>query len=123
MFCVVGMSFAAVNNAYPFQSPQKQQQFQRLRNTLRCMVCQNETIASSTASFATDISKLLYKMVKAGKTNREIKDYMVARYGNFILFKPPFIRETYLLWFAPALLLLLGVIICYCIVRKYRATK
>jgi len=126
MLCMVGISFAAVSNSnfsYPFQSLQKQQQFQRLRNSLRCMVCQNETIAASTATFATDISRQVYQMVRAGKSDREIKRYMADRYGNFILFKPPFIRETYLLWLAPALLLLLGAIIAYCIVRKYREPK
>ena len=120
VLCFFVTSFAAVENQYPFQSTQKMQQFQRLTNELRCMVCQNESIASSTADFAADMRGKVYQMVKAGKSDHEIEHYMVSRYGNFILFKPPLVQETYLLWFAPALLFLLGAVICCCIIRKYR---
>jgi len=120
VFCFVGSASATVKNQYAFTTPQKNEQYARLTNELRCMVCQNESIASSTATFAIDLRQQVYQMVKAGKDDNAIKSYMTARYGNFILFKPPLIQETYLLWFAPLLLLIIGGVIAFCVIKKYR---
>jgi len=105
---------------FPFTSVQKAQQYARLTNDLRCMVCQNENIAASTATFAADLRQKVYSMVKAGKSDGYIKRYMSDRYGNFILFKPPMIKETYFLWFAPILFLAIGIFVLLIIAKKYK---
>ncbi len=108
--------FAA--DLYPFQSPQKQEQFDNLISQLRCLVCQNENLSASNAKIAIDLKNKIYTMVQENKSSSEIKAYLVKRYGNFILFKPPFISETYLLWLAPFLMLLIGGIIILLITKQ-----
>jgi cytochrome c-type biogenesis protein CcmH len=73
---------------------------------LRCLVCQNENIDDSNADLAHDLRLLVRKRIIAGDSDEQVKQYIVARYGNYVLLKPPFDAETYLLWFGPALLLL-----------------
>jgi cytochrome c-type biogenesis protein CcmH len=92
-------------------SPQLEERARTIDKDLRCLVCQNENIDDSDADLAHDLRVLVRKRVMAGDTNEQVKQYVVARYGNYVLLKPPFDSETYLLWFAPALLLLgaLGV--------------
>ena len=85
---------------------------------LRCLVCQNQTIAESNAELAVDLRRQVNEQIKAGKTDREIVDYMVERYGAFVLYKPPFNVTTLLLWLGPALLVVVGVIVY---VRTVRA--
>lgn len=76
---------------------------------LRCLVCQNQTIAESNAELAVDLRRQIDEQIAAGKSDGEIIDYMVQRYGDFVLYKPPFKATTALLWFGPAVLLVLGV--------------
>ncbi|MDE1939361.1 MAG: cytochrome c-type biogenesis protein CcmH [Alphaproteobacteria bacterium] len=75
---------------------------------LRCLVCQNESIDDSDADLAHDLRLLVRKRIVAGDTDQQVKQYIVARYGNYVLLKPPFDAETYLLWFGPLVLLLSG---------------
>jgi cytochrome c-type biogenesis protein CcmH len=77
---------------------------------LRCLVCQNQTIADSNAELAVDLRRQVNEQIKAGRTDREIIDYMVERYGAFVLYKPPFNVTTLLLWLGPSLLVVFGVI-------------
>lgn len=77
---------------------------------LRCLVCQNQTIAESNAELAVDLRRQVNEQIKAGKTDREIVDYMVDRYGAFVLYKPPFNVTTLLLWLGPSVLAILGVV-------------
>jgi cytochrome c-type biogenesis protein CcmH len=77
---------------------------------LRCLVCQNQTIAESNAELAVDLRRQVSEQIKAGKTDREIVDYMVERYGAFVLYKPPFNVTTLLLWLGPSLLVVFGVV-------------
>ncbi len=77
---------------------------------LRCLVCQNQTIADSNAELAVDLRRQVNEQIKAGRTDREIIDYMVERYGAFVLYKPPFNMTTLLLWLGPSLLVVFGVI-------------
>jgi len=107
-----------VNDFYPFQAENKRRQFRALTQQLRCLVCQNESIAESGASLASDLRQQVYTMLLAGKTNQQIKEYMVARYGEFILFKPLLVERTYFLWFAPFLMLLIGCLILWKVIRK-----
>jgi cytochrome c-type biogenesis protein CcmH len=80
----------------------------RLSGELRCLVCQNETIAASHAELAIDLKNQVREMMRAGKTDAEILQYMTDRYGDFVLFRPPLKSTTMLLWYGPALLLVVG---------------
>ncbi len=99
------------NSIYPLDSAKKEAQFNHLLKELRCLVCQNQDLADSNAELAKDLRNQVYQLVTEGKSDTEITDYLTARYGDFILFKPPVKAITYLLWFGPALFLLLGGVI------------
>ncbi len=81
----------------------------RLEEGLRCLVCQNQTIAESNAELAQDLRRQVNEQIAQGKTDDEIVDYMVKRYGDFVLYRPPVKATTVVLWFGPALLLLIGL--------------
>ena len=102
-----GKSFATTD-FYPFVSPEKQQLFTQLTHELRCLVCQNENLAASQASLANELRMKIYTKVQAGETEQQIIDYMVQRYGEFVLYKPPLNRLTTVLWWGPFVLLLLA---------------
>jgi cytochrome c-type biogenesis protein CcmH len=92
----------------------------RLAEKLRCLVCQNQTIADSSATLAQDLRKQIAEQIAAGKTDDQILDYMVARYGDFVLYQPPLKATTMLLWVGPALLLLIGFFVLARILRGRR---
>jgi len=85
---------------------------------LRCLVCQNQTIADSDAGLAVDLRREIRNMLKAGQDEKEILDFMTARYGDFVRYRPPLNAGTVLLWFGPAILLLLGLSILFIHLRK-----
>ena len=87
---------------------------------LRCLVCQNQSIAESNAGLAADLRNQLREQIAAGKTDAQIVDYMTARYGDFVLYNPPFKAVTALLWLGPALLLVIGAFVASRIVRARR---
>ena len=89
-----------------------------LAHELRCLVCQNQTLADSNAPLAVDLRNQIREQLAAGKSEREVKDYMVARYGDFVLYRPPFSMTTLLLWTGPFLLLALGVFFLLKTVRR-----
>ena len=91
-----------------------------LAENLRCLVCQNESLASSHAELAEDLRQEVREMLKQGKSDKEIKDYLVARYGDFVLYKPPMKSYTVLLWFGPFAMLLVGAGMLVFQVRKRR---
>lgn len=85
---------------------------------LRCLVCQNQSIAESNAELAVDLRNQVIEQVKAGKTNKEIIDFMVERYGEFVLYKPPFKMTTAILWLGPLALFVIGVGAFYVNLRR-----
>ena len=85
---------------------------------LRCLVCQNETIAASHADLAVDLRNQVREMLRAGKSDREVFDYMTARYGDFVLYRPPLKTTTALLWFGPPLLLGAGLVTLFVLLRR-----
>jgi|APFre7841882630_1041343.scaffolds.fasta_scaffold22462_2 cytochrome c-type biogenesis protein CcmH len=93
----------------------------KLSEKLRCLVCQNQTIADSNAELAQDLRRQIHEQIAAGRSDSEIVDYMVARYGDFVLYQPPVKPTTVLLWAGPALLLLLGCLGLVRILRMRRA--
>lgn len=108
LFCA---SAVLANSFYTFDSAKKEAQFHHLLKELRCLVCQNQDLADSNADLAKDLRQQVYQLVQTGKSDQEISDYLTARYGDFILFKPPVKGATLLLWFGPLFFLLLGLII------------
>jgi cytochrome c-type biogenesis protein CcmH len=90
----------------------------RITSELRCLVCQNQTIADSNASLAVDLRRETRDMLRQGKSDSEIVDYMTARYGDFVLYRPPLRATTVLLWFGPALLLGIGGAVLVATLRR-----
>ena len=91
-----------------FDDPVHEARYKRLIAELRCLVCQNQNLADSNADLATDLRNETYAMVKAGKSDEEIVSFMVNRYGDFVLYRPPVKSTTFLLWFGPLILAILG---------------
>ena len=94
-----------------------------LSEKLRCLVCQNQTIADSNAELAQDLRRQIREQIAAGKSDQQIVDYMVARYGDFVLYQPPVKATTLLLWAGPALLVAVGFIVLARTVRLRRAAS
>ena len=102
-------------------SEELQQRYSALTHDLRCMQCQNQSIADSPVGLAEDLRRDVREQIIAGKTDAQIRDSMVARYGNIILFRPPFTPSTAWVWVLPFLLLLVGVFVAVRIVRQRTA--
>lgn len=120
LFCFVPM-FAAAVAPLDFRDAAEEKRFQSLARELRCLVCQNQNLADSDASLAGDLRLEVYEQMRAGKSDAEIKRYLVDRYSGFVLYDPPLNTGTVLLWFGPAALLLAGVAALVVIVRRRAA--
>ena len=101
-----------------FESQQQQDRFDELTKELRCLVCQNQNLADSDAPLAHDLRREVHAMLQTGQSNEEIKQFMVERYGDFVLYRPPVQQNTYLLWLAPAVLLLIGALVLRSSLKK-----
>ena len=95
-----------------------EQRYQTLVTELRCLVCQNQTIADSNADLAKDLRREVHDMLVAGKTDDDIKDFMLERYGDFVLYKPPVRSSTVPLWVGPFILLAIGLVVVVVIIRR-----
>lgn len=95
---------------FKFDSPDKEKVFHKLSEELRCLVCQNQNIAESNAGLAKDLRLEIHTMLSEGKTEEEIVDFMVQRYGDYVLYRPPFNPMTWLLWFGPLIIFIFGLI-------------
>ncbi|QOJ23724.1 MAG: cytochrome c-type biogenesis protein CcmH [Gammaproteobacteria bacterium] len=102
------------------EDPEVEKRMLTLTENLRCLVCQNETIADSRADFSNDIRREIREQIKANKTDPEIIQFLVDRYGDFVLYNPPMKATTILLWFGPAALLLFGLISLIMYLRRRR---
>jgi cytochrome c-type biogenesis protein CcmH len=105
---VVSLGFAQVDSIEGFTDPELDARYRDLIHSIRCMQCQNQSIAESPSIIAADLRHEVRAMMAEGQSNREIRDYLASRYGDFINFLPPWKPSTWLLWTAPALLLLGG---------------
>jgi cytochrome c-type biogenesis protein CcmH len=102
----------------PFRNHAEEVRFQHLSAELRCPMCQNETLADSNAPIAHDLRRQVFEMMQAGKSDDEIKAFLVDRYSQFVLYKPPVEPSTWLLWFGPLVLLAIGGIVVAVQVRR-----
>jgi cytochrome c-type biogenesis protein CcmH len=107
-----------IENVAPFDDPAMQDRYEHIVKELRCLVCQNESIADSDAPLAADLRREVREMMLAGKSDADIQKFMVDRYGEWILFRPRLLPQTWLLWFAPAILLVLGLAVAARVVSK-----
>lgn len=103
---------------YPFENEKKAAQFQHLLSDLRCLVCQNQDLVDSNAEFAKDLRREIYEKVTQGESDQTIIDYLTARFGDYILFKPPLKGLTWLLWIAPLCFLAMGLGIFWKMIRN-----
>jgi len=116
-----GIARVAAVDTVELANPALQARYLALTHELRCMQCQNESIADSPVGLAGDMRRQVREMVLAGKSDDDVRDFMVARYGEFILFRPRFSLRTAWLWLAPAALLLIGAVAAVRIVRQRSA--
>ena len=103
------VAFSSID-ALNFSSPQQESDYHQLTQSLRCPQCQNNNIADSNATIAVDMRGKVFELLQEGKSKNDVVDYMVARYGNFVTYDPPMTASTLVLWIAPLLLVLLGVV-------------
>ncbi|HSX60019.1 MAG TPA: cytochrome c-type biogenesis protein [Tahibacter sp.] len=105
-----------------FKDTAEEKRFQALTRELRCLVCQNQNLADSDAGLAGDLRREVFDQMRSGKTDAQIKDYLVERYSQFVLYDPPLSASTWLLWFGPLLALLAGAGVLVVIVRRRQAS-
>lgn len=116
-FALGSIAFA-VDNTPPLADPAMQQRYIALIHELRCMQCQNEALADSNVNLAADLRREVHDLIQQGKSDDEIRDYLVARYSEFILFRPRMNLRNAWLWAAPGVLLLAGLAIAFFVIRK-----
>jgi cytochrome c-type biogenesis protein CcmH len=120
LLCVVA-PLAFAGEAQPTgDDPVVEQRLHKLSQELRCLVCQNETLADSRADLAEDLRREIRGQIKAGKSDKEIIEFLTARYGQFILYRPQVTPTTYLLWFGPFVLLLGGLFLLFTYIKQRR---
>jgi cytochrome c-type biogenesis protein CcmH len=106
----------------PFRDHAEELRFQHLTSELRCLVCQDEDLADSNADFARDLRHKVFELMQQGKSDAEIKQYLADRYSDFVLYDPPVNARTFLLWFGPLLILIVGgMVVGYTIRKRSRA--
>ncbi|SRR6266536_479944 len=121
LLCSLFFSVVAQQARPAADDPELEKRVLNLSQELRCLVCQNETLADSQADLAGDLRNQIREQMKAGKSDKEIIAFLTARYGDFVLYRPPVKPTTYLLWFGPFALLVIGLWILYRYVKKRRA--
>jgi cytochrome c-type biogenesis protein CcmH len=119
--CALAALLAATLLATHANAPAEEARYQALIDELRCLVCQNQTIAESNAPLAADLREQVRKQMAEGRTDGEIIEYVTARYGDFVLYRPPFKVRTWLLWLGPFALLLTVAAIAALFIRRSRA--
>ena len=111
LVCVCGLAFAQ-------EDPALEKRVHDLALELRCLVCQNQTLADSSAPLAVDLRNQVREQLKSGKSERDVIDFLTARYGDFVLYRPPFKASTLLLWAGPFILLALGLMILFLRIKR-----
>ena len=125
--CLLGLSLIGVARAaidtYEFKDEVERERFRSLTEELRCPKCQNQNIADSNAPIATDLRREIFRMLDEGRSDKEIVDFLVMRYGDFVMYKPPLDSRTWLLWYGPFGLLGLGAIALVVLVLRRRRVE
>ncbi|MDX1723083.1 MAG: cytochrome c-type biogenesis protein [Pseudomonas sp.] len=119
---LLGTAQAAIDT-YEFADEAQRQRYRSLVEELRCPKCQNQNIADSDAPIAMDLRAQVYRMLEEGQSNEQIIDFLVSRYGDFVLYKPPVTARTLLLWYGPAGLLAAGFVLLGVVILRRRGKK
>jgi cytochrome c-type biogenesis protein CcmH len=122
LLLALGNTVIAAEKVVRFDTPVQEQRYKRLISQLRCLVCQNQNIADSNADLAVDLRRIVQRKIRNGETDKQILDYLVNRYGDFVLYKPRLKPSTWLLWFGPFVLLLLAVVVLFRAIRRRQVT-
>jgi cytochrome c-type biogenesis protein CcmH len=101
-----------------FENKNLEERYYFLIEEIRCLVCQNQSLADSNAPLAQDLRNEIFKMIQANKSNIEIMEFLVERYGDFVLYRPPLKKNTWLLWFGPFLFLVIGFFVAVFVIKK-----
>lgn len=121
LLLVIATRIFAVDT-HQFADSEQQKTYEKIISELRCLVCQNQTIADSNAELAGDLRRQVYEMLQKGKSKDEIIRFMTDRYGDFVLYNPPFKPKTGLLWVGPSAFLLIGLVMVFWIIRRKKQT-
>lgn len=121
MFIMTGTLLAAVEPMH-FDTAEQEHRYQELMKELRCLVCQNQSLAESNAGLAGDLRQITHEMILQGKDDAEIVEFLVSRYGDFVLYRPPVKESTYLLWYGPIILFLLAIVAVTIYIRRRTQT-
>ena len=105
---IISIQSYALSNLLSFDNQSDEKRFQQLTGELRCLVCQNQSLADSNATLAEDLRREIYLQIVDGRSNTEIKEFLMDRYGDFVLYKPPINLKNLLLWIGPFFMLLIG---------------
>lgn len=116
-------AFAAPVATFEFENEEQEALFHRLSHELRCLVCQNQSIGDSNADLAQDLRKEIYGMIVQGNTETEIVDFMVQRYGDFVLYKPPMKPLTWMLWFGPLIVFVIALFYALRYIRTQQTSR
>ena len=108
----------AIDTERAFEDPAQQARYERLASELRCLTCRSQSIADSNVELASDLRRQVRELMAAGKTDDEINQYMTDRYGDYVLYKPPLAPRTVLLWAAPILLVIGGLVSVIVVIRR-----
>lgn len=122
LIAITGVAAAQAIDPLPFRDNAEELRFQHLTGELRCLVCQDENLADSNADFARDLRHKVFELMQQGKSDAEIKQYLVDRYSDFVLYDPPVNKRTWLLWFGPLLFLIAGGLTVAYTIRKRSRT-
>ena len=120
LLCSLALTVSAQEARPLAEDPELEKRLTTLAKELRCLVCQNETLADSQADLAQDLRAQIREQMKAGKSDKEIVAYLTQRYGQFVLYRPPVTPTTYLLWFGPFIFLLGGLVLLFRYVKQRR---
>ncbi|HHB13508.1 MAG TPA: cytochrome c-type biogenesis protein CcmH [Chromatiales bacterium] len=115
---LLGTAHAGSLAQFDFSGPVTQEHFKQVLGKLRCLVCQNETLLDSQAELAQDLRREVYDLMASGKSDQEVIDFLTARYGDFVLYDPPVKPSTYLLWYGPFALFVVGMVALLVTVRR-----
>ncbi|MCW8193541.1 cytochrome c-type biogenesis protein CcmH [Proteobacteria bacterium 005FR1] len=109
LMLLTSLGAVAATDVYEFETEEQRERFKRFTYELRCPKCQSQNLAGSDSMISQDLKRELHRLIIEGKSDQEIIDFMVSRYGDFVLYKPKFQANTYLLWLGPAALILVGL--------------